>query len=54
VVLPLHYGQLLAEGKILESQFIGTRGANEKTKDQNEEPKHVNEYRGALGQSQLF
>ena len=31
--LPLHHGQLVPEGKILESQFLDTRRANEKTKD---------------------
>jgi hypothetical protein len=46
--LPLHHGQLLPEGEILESEFLDTRRANEKTKDQNEEPKHVNEYQVAL------
>jgi hypothetical protein len=52
--LPLHHGQLLPEGEILESQFLDARRASEKTKDQNEEPNHVNEYRAALEQGQLF
>src|SRR5207249_4013514 len=49
-----HHGQLLTEGKILQSQLLDTRRANKQTKDRKEQSEHANEYRRALRESQFI
>jgi hypothetical protein len=52
--MPFHHRQLLAEGEILQSQFLDVRRGNKETQDRKSKPKHANEYRGSVEESQLF